>query len=122
MHNGVCVYTQHRKMTIQMYRETADHLELQRLKHSSQVPVMMPGAIMAFHWPRADLDQLLCIRYPAIVSLLAVPVLSTRLYTCLQGPVKENNSTTHLMLMWKALSSVIVNHLYTQQCNRSVIL
>ena len=42
---------------------------LQRLKHSSQVPVMMPGAIMAFHWPRADLDQLLCIRYPAIVSL-----------------------------------------------------
>ena len=25
-------------------------------------PVIMPSAIMAFHWPRTDLDQLLCIR------------------------------------------------------------
>ncbi|XP_019858653.1 PREDICTED: vacuolar protein sorting-associated protein 13D-like [Amphimedon queenslandica] len=29
---------------------------------SDSVPVIAPGAVMAFHWPRADLDQLLCIR------------------------------------------------------------
>ena len=27
-----------------------------------KVPCIMPRAVMAFHWPRADLDQLLCIR------------------------------------------------------------
>lgn len=25
-------------------------------------PIIYPGAIIAFHWPRADLDQLLCIK------------------------------------------------------------
>lgn len=25
-------------------------------------PVILPGSVMAFHWPRADLDQLLCIK------------------------------------------------------------
>ena len=29
------------------------------IKESS---VIMPSALMAFHWPRTDLDQLLCIR------------------------------------------------------------
>lgn len=27
-----------------------------------KVPCILPSAVMAFHWPRADLDQLLCIR------------------------------------------------------------
>ena len=31
-------------------------------EESDSVPVIAPGAVIAFHWPRADLDQLLCIR------------------------------------------------------------
>lgn len=29
---------------------------------TKDIPVILPGSIMAFHWPRADLDQLLCIK------------------------------------------------------------
>ena len=28
----------------------------------SNPPIILPSAIMAFHWPRTDLDQLLCIK------------------------------------------------------------
>ena len=30
---------------------------------------MSPGALLPFHWPRTDLDQLLCIRYKCYGSL-----------------------------------------------------
>ena len=29
---------------------------------SKKIPTIMPGALLPFHWPRTDLDQLLCIR------------------------------------------------------------
>lgn len=28
-----------------------------------KIPLIMPNALMAFHWPRVDLDKLLCLRY-----------------------------------------------------------
>ena len=27
-----------------------------------KIPLIMPNALMAFHWPRVDLDKLLCLR------------------------------------------------------------
>ena len=34
----------------------------------SRVPVLMPQAIVSYHWPRADLDQLLCLKVEDISS------------------------------------------------------
>ena len=35
----------------------------ERLSLDKKVPTIMPNALMAFHWPRVDLDKLLCLRY-----------------------------------------------------------
>lgn len=37
-------------------------VSLQTSKDEETTPLIVPGAVLAFHWPRADLDQLLCIR------------------------------------------------------------
>ena len=34
----------------------------------NKLPVQMPRAIISYHWPRADLDQLLCLRVDDITS------------------------------------------------------
>ena len=33
-----------------------------------KIPLIMPNALMAFHWPRVDLDKLLCLRYDIIIT------------------------------------------------------
>ena len=43
---------------------------LERDVQSSKPNTILPGAEMAFHWPRADLDQLLCIRVEDISDCL----------------------------------------------------
>lgn len=32
------------------------------LLKTGRIPTIMPGALLPFHWPRTDLDQLLCLR------------------------------------------------------------
>ncbi len=38
------------------------YLQRHLLNDKTSLSTILPKAIMAFHWPRTDLDQLLCIK------------------------------------------------------------
>ena len=73
------------------------------IAESNKIPSILPDALVPFHWPRVDLDQLLCVKLVPLTVWLAHPL---KVYTCMSVLVCEyitlSLCTAHFAFVWSS--------------------